>query len=75
MSILENIANYEAAMASVRDHHMAAQIERMAGKVIVWYPEGYWPDGVRVDDSAKGLEQAISIMDRHWAESFPGYVA
>lgn len=72
MTIQSNIATYNAAMALVQDHCMAANVERAAGKVIIWYPIGYYPGGCRVDDSAVGLRRALEVMERHWKESFPG---
>ncbi len=72
MTIQSNIATYNAAMSAVQEHCMAVSVERGEGKVIIWYPEGYYPNGCRVDDSAVGLRQALEAMERHWKESFPG---
>lgn len=71
MAVQENIAAYNQALELVTGHCMASSVERGSGKVVVWYPEGYYPNGIRVDDSAKGLSQALPIMERHWLESFP----
>ncbi len=70
-NIQENVAAYNQALGSVAEHCMAASVERGSRKVIIWYPEGYYPNGIRVDDSARGLAQAILLMERHWLESFP----
>ena len=71
-NIQENIAAYNRALGLVAEHCMADSVERGSGKVIIWYPDGYYPNGIRVDDSAKGLMQALPLMERHWLESFPG---
>ena len=71
MSILQNIENYNNAMIEVLNHCMALKIERANGKVTVYYPCGYYPDGIRVDDTAHGLRQCLEVMERHWLESFP----
>lgn len=76
MTIQANIEKYEAAKKAVTDHCMCASLERGAGKVIIYYPAGdFAVGGIRVDDSAAGLAQALPIMERHWQESFPGYKA
>ena len=71
MAVQENIAAYNHALELVTEHCMAASVERGSGKVIIWYPEGYYPNGIRVDDSTRGLAQAILLMERHWLENFP----
>lgn len=73
MTIQANIEAYEDAAKAVREHCMALRVTRAAGKVTVIYPDGYYPNGVRVDDTAKGLRQAVEIMERHWKESFPAW--
>lgn len=71
MSVQENIARYNDALDAVHAHCMAAHVEHASGKAIIYYPEGYWPNGIRVDDTAKGLASAIPLMEKHWLASFP----
>ena len=72
MTIQTNISAYNQALSAVSQHCMAASVERASGKVIVLYPMGFYPDGVRTDDSAEGLRRVLPVMERHWMESFPG---
>lgn len=74
MTVQQNITAYNNAMNAVTEHCMALRVDRSAGRVTVIYPDGYYPHGCRVDDSANGLRKAVEVMERHWKESFPsGY--
>lgn len=56
-------------MRQVREHCMAAKVQRDASHLLVIFPPGYRLDGVRVT-MANGIkwacEQALSRMEREW---------
>jgi ABC-type protease/lipase transport system fused ATPase/permease subunit len=76
MSIIQNIEEFTAARQAVEAHCMCARIEEAAGKLIVYYPEGYdesvGPGGLRIDRDAVMLRRALEIMEHDWLASFPG---
>lgn len=73
--IQQNIETYQAAIKIVKDHPMCAGIEDALGKLIIEYPAGDFPvQGLRIDRNAVMIGRAVEIMERHWAESFPGYL-
>ena len=75
-NILENIAEYNSALEAVKSHCMCANVRNEGSKLIIEYPEGdFAVQGIRVDRNAVMLRKAVSIMERHWLESFPGFVA
>lgn len=65
----------------IRAHPMCAELNEDAhrrGYLYVTYPAGDFPvEGLRVS-KANGkrvaLARALDVMERHWRESFPGYV-
>lgn len=67
MTIQSNIDSKEKAMQAVKDHCMCAKFEQ--GMVI--FPDGYYPQGVRFQDTAKGYIDALSVMENTWINSFP----
>lgn len=65
-----NIAKHKAALDAVRDHPMCYRMIRDGGKVTVIYPPGdFQTDGARSDDTARGLERLLAVMERHWVAS------
>lgn len=74
MTIIQNMIEYDTAKQAVMDHCMCAKFIDEGGKFIIQYPDGDFPvDGLRIDRNAAMMRRAVEIMDRHWAESFPGY--
>lgn len=75
MSIIQNIEEFTAARHAVEAHCMCARLEESAGKLIVYYPEGYDESlgygGLRIDRNAVMLRRALEIMERDWLASFP----
>lgn len=78
MSIIQNIEEFTVARRAVEAHCMCARLEEAAGKLIVYYPEGYdealGHGGLRIDRNAVMLRRAIDIMERDWLASFPGSI-
>lgn len=53
-------------------HPMAARFSEDRGCYLVFYPEGFFPDGARVSKGmgkAKALARMLEVMERHWKEA------
>ena len=76
MSVIQNIEEFTAARRAVEAHCMCARIEDAAGKLIIYYPDGYdeglGHGGLRIDRNAVMLRRALEVMEREWLASFPG---
>ena len=58
-------------MGNLANHPMCASAEYGSHYIVIIYPYGDWPvDGVRVENSAAGIEQALAVMEKHWRASF-----
>jgi hypothetical protein len=70
-SVQDNIFLKKEAFKKIEAHCMCAEIQESKDYLIIIYPYGDWPvNGVRVENTAKGIEQALVVMERHWQESF-----
>lgn len=74
MSVQENIKSKNAAIEKLTNHPMCLRIEEGKSHSIVVFPfevEGL--GGVRVENSARGIEKAIEFCEQSWIKSYPGY--
>lgn len=78
MTIVDNLAAFNKALADVKAHPMCAKFEDDGCAFIVTYPAGEFGvvyGGVRAhhrDSKAKALTNLLSRMERDWLNSFPG---
>ncbi len=71
MTIQANIEAKQKAMDDLQAHCMCASAEYGPHYITIIYPCGDWPvDGVRVENSAAGIDQALAVMEKHWRASF-----
>ena len=71
MTIQANIEAKQNAMVDLNDHCMCASAEYGPHYITIIYPYGDWPvDGIRVENSASGIGQALAVMEKHWKGSF-----
>ena len=71
-TIQENIARVDRGRRLVKEHCMAARVEEHRTHVLVIFPPGYFPDGVRVttaNGKAWAYDQALIRMERAWQEA------
>jgi len=64
--IQENIVNKACALQELKEHPMCFDVREDKDTLIVEYP--YWAgaDGVRVCNTAKGLQQALHYCEQAW---------
>ncbi len=70
MTIQANIRRANDALAAVKAHCMAFNVVVKTDYLLVWYPLGFRTSGIRVSTEnglAKACEQAIDLMEIHWA--------
>lgn len=71
-NIQQNIDAAKLAREQVTAHCMAFRVEESATHLLVIFPSGYYPDGVRVTKE-RGVvwacEQALFRMERAWRRS------
>jgi hypothetical protein len=71
--ITENIKNYENILHDVKDHPLCLKYKEDGPYILVIFPDGYFPDGVRVNYSIMGKIKALKIilekMEKAWKES------
>ena len=68
----DNVAAVTTLLAAVQVHPMCAKFQDDGAHYLVYYPEGYWPDGARVSQGmgkAKALTLMIKVMERHWVSN------
>jgi hypothetical protein len=75
MSIIqERTAEVAKLMAEVKNHCMCLKFEDDSQYFRVFYPEGYYPQGVQINYSLMGkavaLRKLIEYMEKHWKASF-----
>lgn len=74
-NILENIANKQKALATLQDHCMCNEVRDEGSKLIVVWPfpvKGL--NGIRVDNTAKGILQALNRCEQAWKDSYPSFI-
>lgn len=67
-----NIAALRAAREKVKTHCLAARIEETKDYLLVIFPPGYFPEGVRVTKARGSFwahEQALIRMEKAWEDS------
>jgi hypothetical protein len=73
--VRDNVKAYRDALAKVTAHPMCLRIEHGPKRSVIVYPAGDFPvDGIRVERSKRGFEQAAEVMERHWLGSFPAAI-
>lgn len=65
MTIARNIALKEKARRSLEGHCLCLKIEGD----IVYLPEGYPVDGLKIEETAAGYERAESKLEEIWQKS------
>lgn len=69
-SIQYNIFEKQRAKAMLENHPMCFEIREEKSKLIVIFPyEVYGIGGVRVDNTANGIKQAILKCEKAWEDS------
>lgn len=72
MNIQANIEAKEAAWKELISHPMAGQITVEGDTILITYPAGDFPtDGLRVFNTAAGMQSALRRMEKDWKESYP----
>ena len=65
MSVIENIAAKEAALEALKSHCLCLRVEGN----IVYLPEGYAVDALRIEETTKGFRRAEEYLEKVWQES------
>lgn len=72
MSVTENIAKVITARKEVEAHCMCARFVDERQHFAVYYPEGFFPAGVRAHKDmgkAVALRRILAVMERHYKEN------
>lgn len=73
-NVQKNIENKLLAKQEVEKHCMCLRLKEEGNKAIIVYPYSVRGiGGLRVDNSAQGLTNAISYMEKAWQDSLLGY--
>jgi hypothetical protein len=65
MTVQANIAAKEAALDALKAHCLCLRVDGN----IVYLPEGYGIDGLRIKETAQGYAQAAEYLEKVWQES------
>lgn len=70
--IQENIQNYKDLLNKVENHCMCLLLTESNFHYLVQYPDGYFPEGVRVEKTSKvkALKTLLIKMEEHLQDSF-----
>lgn len=71
--IQDRVAKIEKLITEIKNHHMCLFFIEDSTHYLIQYPEGYFPEGVRIEkgnNKIKALEKLIPKMDKHWDDSF-----
>lgn len=72
MSVTENIAKVIKAKEAIMAHCMCARFVEEGRHYAVYYPEGFFPAGVRAHKGmgkAAALGRMLEVMERHYKEN------
>lgn len=72
--IQQNIARIESLVQEIKSHPLALDVKFDSSQILVIYPSGYFPDGVRGrfnNDKIVILTKVLNAMEQHWKDSFP----
>lgn len=71
--VQENIKDLNKSLAEVKNHCMCAKFEEDAAKFRVFYPVGYFPEGVQVSKEMgkiKALNKLVEVMEHHFKNNY-----
>ena len=72
MSIIDNINKINNLKKELSNHPMCLKIEESGTHFVVIYPEGMYPNGVRVSlgmGKIRALERLLQVVERHWNDN------
>lgn len=65
MTIQKNIAKKESALNSLMSHCLCLRVDGN----IVYLPEGYGVDALKIDETADGYRRAEQYLEKVWQDS------
>ena len=74
LTIQERVKQVKRLASEVENHHMCLYFTETATHYQVQYPDGYFPQGIRVEkenSKANALKRLLPKMDTHWNDNYP----
>lgn len=74
MTPQQNTEAVEKTRQNVLDHCMCSKLQECDYQILVIFPTGHYPEGVRCDfhkGKRVAFEKVLEVMERTWKESFP----